>query len=125
MGNGNNPTSGYARSLYHKLTGERIIIDHQYRSRTRGAKSSTGQGQEKISIFPNPVLDGYITIALDTKGITSDYSVNLYNMIGEVIESITLNAGNNQIDLGDKSGILFITTLKNGEVIKTEKVVKL
>jgi ribosomal protein L11 methylase PrmA len=46
-------------------------------------------------------------------------------MIGEVIESITLNAGNNQIDLGDKSGILFITTLKNGEVIKTEKVVKL
>jgi hypothetical protein len=125
MGNGNNPTSGYARSLYHKLTGERIIIDHQYRSRTRSAKSGVGLEQEEISIFPNPTVDRYITVALDTKERTSDYSVYLYNMIGEVIETKTLNTGNNQIYLGDKSSILFITILKDGEVIKTEKVVRL
>ena len=46
-------------------------------------------------------------------------------MIGEVIETKTLNTGNNQIDLGDKSSILFIKVLKDGEVIKTEKVVRL
>ncbi|MFT4536040.1 MAG: hypothetical protein ACJA1A_002060 [Saprospiraceae bacterium] len=46
----------------------------------------------------------------------------LHNMMGEVIETKTLNAGNNQFDLGDTSSLLFIKIQRNGEVIKNEKV---
>jgi hypothetical protein len=125
MANKANPTSGYARSIYHKLTGERIYLDHQYEDRSRNAKTNTAAVKEEISIFPNPTMDEYITVSLDVKESTTGYSANLYNMVGEIIEIKVLNSGNNIIDLGDNSNILFVIIYKDGEVVKTEKLLRL
>lgn len=46
-------------------------------------------------------------------------------MLGELVETKTLKAGNNQVDLGDKSNILFITIHENGEIIRTEKIMRI
>jgi len=121
----NNPISGYARSLYHKLTGEKVLLDHNYNSRTRNNKSDKRKANEEIVIFPNPTSDRFTTIELDPKSKNIDYSVSLYDMNGSLINTKSLKLGSNQIDLEDKLGLFLIAIYKNGEVIKTEKLLRL
>jgi lysophospholipase L1-like esterase len=42
----------------------------------------------KISVYPNPVVNKQLTIAFDKQGI---YTVNLYNYLGQIIYSTALN----------------------------------
>ena len=78
-----------------------------------------------ISIFPNPTAQDYITISLDQVESFTDYSVRVYNLLGKLITTQSLSNPLTKINLGNEKGVLIFTIIKNGTVIKTEKIVRL
>jgi hypothetical protein len=77
--------------------------------------------QSGIVIYPNP-SNGLITLEANESRVIN-YQV--VNMLGELIESkqLTLNMGQNQIDLGlVNGGLYFLNIFEEGELLKSRKL---
>jgi hypothetical protein len=72
-------------------------------------------------IFPNPVQN-----SLNIKSDETVSEVNILNIVGQTIKTITVNGTQKLIDLSDlSSGNYFVCIHKNNGIINTRKVVKL
>ena len=72
--------------------------------------------------FPNPVSDVF---SIDLKTNANNISVNIFNVLGELVESSGLSEGLNQIAI-DKlnNGVYFYSIIRNGELVETKKFLK-
>lgn len=76
--------------------------------------------QNKFSIYPNPTNDFLNIVSLDNK----NFSLNIYNTLGEKIFSSPNNIYNLQLNLNDyPTGIYFIQ-IQTGNSILTKKIIK-
>ena len=125
MGKRSNPTSGYARSLYYRLTGERIYVDYEHVNNAVSPKSRNATTKDEIDIFPNPVTQNFITISLNIIEPTADYTVSVHNIFGKHITTKRVNNGVSKVNVGEEKGILIVMVIKNEKVLSTKKVVKL
>lgn len=120
------PLSGFARTVYYELTGERQFItvpmfNQTLHNREISAKSNL------ISIYPNPsIKNANINIDIGSKlGLTNDFEVVIYNSQGSVIYAETLQVGNHSISLDDQKGLFFVKVTSMGKTIHTDKIIRL
>lgn len=73
-----------------------------------------------IRVYPNP-NNGNFTLSVDN--VKSDISVNIYNVLGELVSSIETNPLKSfyVIDLNAANGIYFVK-VTNGGLISTQKI---
>ena len=119
--------SGYARSLYYVLTGNRVPVNltksnGQSTPRSK-SKLNTFDAMSQLSVYPNPVRGGEVTVDL-SKHTENIFSVHLVDLQGRVLinkvdvanEKINLNVANL------KEGIYFISYFLNGDMQGVEKI---
>jgi PKD repeat protein len=73
----------------------------------------------QMSIYPNPSI-GTLNIALTTKELST---VSVYNMLGEVVYSLTKNTQFFTVDMNNQPNGVYFVKVKNGNDITTKKVV--
>ncbi|MEE9438636.1 MAG: T9SS type A sorting domain-containing protein, partial [Saprospiraceae bacterium] len=122
-GKRDNPTSGYSKSLYYKLTGDRILVNFTHLD---GSDSKTREIKEidKITIYPNPISDEYINVSIDKLESESIYTVSVYNTMGKMVITQRIADVDTRLDIGHTKGLYIISLNKDGKTIKTEKIVK-
>lgn len=69
------------------------------------------------SIYPNPVLDGMITVNVD-----SPVELDIFNIVGQRISSKTLNKNRNLIDLSRLNAGLYLIRLQSGNTSETKRI---
>ena len=76
-----------------------------------------------FKVFPNPSLDGQSTIALSTsKNLI--YQIEVVDVLGRVVQVFDKVQGSDNLDLNIKqSGMYFVNLIKEGELVKNQKLV--
>lgn len=75
----------------------------------------------ETSMYPNPFRDKLTIVHGDVDG------VNVYNMVGAKVASAEANTAENKTILNLHelpSGVYFVSTMKNGAVVETRRIVK-
>ena len=87
-----------------------------------GSVSSVSDlGESIFEIYPNPVRGGQeITIKLDK---SSDYNMNINNILGQTVFSDVVNQMDNFISLPDLEKGVYTVELKNKTITYTEKLI--
>jgi hypothetical protein len=82
-----------------------------------------------ITIFPNPVVDQILVVAVDPYIISesrSGLTAKLVNVYGEVIQTEDIKEQNHSISLAQHApGIYFLVVNQNNRLLKTFKVIKI
>lgn len=73
-----------------------------------------------LTIYPNPST-GIFQLATGYWLLT-DLKIQVYNAIGEMVLSETVNQNKSTIDLSDKSNGVYFIKVNSGETVLTEKV---
>jgi ligand-binding sensor domain-containing protein len=60
-------------------------------------------------LYPNPASD-FVTLYIDN-GINTDFTLNIYNVIGTLVKTVTLNQNNRQINIADLCNGVYIVSL--------------
>ena len=82
---------------------------------------------EKITVFPNPLIDDQLYIDLTHRRITSDIGVDLFDAQGKNIHQTMIASGTQDIvkvKLPDMPKGFYILTLRSSEFSKTVKLIK-
>lgn len=76
----------------------------------------------ELSVYPNPTTD-YLTLKVDDN---SHLSFQLYDLQGRIIEKKKVNNNITNISLqGQPVATYFLSVIKNNQIVKTFKVIKL
>ncbi|MBL0328444.1 MAG: T9SS type A sorting domain-containing protein [Bacteroidetes bacterium] len=114
----NNPNTYVTDSL--TTTPIYVFIDDVYL-----AETTVGIDEEdewKVSLYPNPTSGSF---NLSTSEQINDGSIEIYNVVGELILSQKIINQQNTIDLKDHAtGLYFLKVISDSEVIGMKKVVK-
>jgi choice-of-anchor B domain-containing protein len=91
-----------------------------------GQPVSTSPIESMISIktYPNPFME---SMQVEYKLTTSSATLQVYNLVGQLMESHLINNKNGSISIGNnlESGVYVIRILEEGKVSLTRKIVKL
>ena len=79
---------------------------------------------EQFDVYPNPATNT-IYIMNNDKGFTGLIKADIYNVVGEVVESVTINSGNTAIPLDGLSRGAYFVKLYNNEMSVVKKFSKL
>lgn len=82
-----------------------------------------------VNIYPNPTTD-YVTIETQFENnLSSSYQVELLNVAGQLLHSQKMSAHSKFIKLDmtpfDSQQMYFLRTIKDGEIIHNEKIIKI
>ena len=77
---------------------------------------------ETFSIYPNPSKLGK-QITIESSSSVSDYSIEIYSMIGKLISSTHYSSNLNQLPLDNLASGNYLIVLKTGTLIQTKKLV--
>lgn len=72
-----------------------------------------------MSIYPNPVAE-QVNISVEDYNNTT---LEIYNLLGEVVKSTKLNSHNTQINVSDLNNGTYIVRIMNGQKVATKKVI--
>jgi hypothetical protein len=75
---------------------------------------------DDITIYPNPAPKGMINIAL--QGMNGNTSINIFDMSGKLVKTITTNETLVNVDMDVKPGV-YIVKIINGEKISQKKII--
>jgi hypothetical protein len=121
-----NPYSGYVRSIYYKLTGEKIKIEFVHLDGTRSTTREISKNTDsKLIVYPNPLDGEYFTASIDEYDLNSKYSIVIRSIDGRIVTEAKLDNTENQININKEKGIFLIQLFENDALISTEKLVKL
>ena len=73
-----------------------------------------------FSIYPNPASD-FVTLNID-KGNT-DFTMNIYNVIGTLVKSETLKQNHRQINIGDLGNGVYMVTIKSKDLTENQRLI--
>ncbi|MCG8575660.1 MAG: T9SS type A sorting domain-containing protein [Flavobacteriales bacterium] len=77
----------------------------------------------EFNSYPNPTSDVF-NIQMSNNAQGDNYTVALYNIVGEKVMDVTLTEGTNKLDVSSLvNGVYFYSIYKNQDVIETKKVV--
>lgn len=127
-----NPLAGYARTVFYKLTGERITRDFIHTDNTVTPRSSSefltsddSAISVDIHIWPNPVTSREANIQLENAELGKEYVLVIYNAIGTERSTTIVSSEITQAPICDIPGIYIICLLQNGELIQVKRVVRI
>ena len=127
IGRAEGPYTGYARSLYEVLTGERIEV--HFAELEEAEPREPGQSESKIeptiSTFPNPVLNGRLYIEVTGLSASSGLQIALFDIHGRLsAQQPTASDGTHSIDVSRlASGMYLLKVSSSGkEVLYQTKV---
>jgi rhamnogalacturonan endolyase len=75
---------------------------------------------DDITIYPNPAPKGMINIAF--QGMNGNTSINIFDMSGKLVKTITTNETLVNVDMDVKPGV-YIVKIVNGEKISQKKII--
>jgi hypothetical protein len=73
---------------------------------------------KEVNIFPNPVRDNYLKF----ENLNEATNIYLYNIAGQLIESIPAATGNIDMDVSHLSNGVYVTKLQSGKYTHTKKI---
>lgn len=119
--------SGYARSIYYALTGERLRIQLSHTKHSEPRTSNYVSLQEgKISSYTNPVTGNQHIVDINTNVYDQKYVINVRDIMGRIMKSVGGQHGENVIDMTDISnGIYMVEVMSENDRVFTTKVVRL
>ena len=89
---------------------------------TTGIEQTNGTAGIEIAMSPNPA-NSQVTISLG--GVKGRSTVTITDMTGQVMNtSVVESLGSVQVPLQDWSAGVYIVTVRNGEIVKTQKLIK-
>ncbi len=124
IANNQNELSGFARSIYYILTGEkiRIRLDHVLPSTPRSREE---QALDKlIHIYPNLSYDGEFNIELLNEHHIYPKNMEVFDLSGRIIHSQKLKGEINHFHI-EKSGMYIIKIYENNIEVHHQKIVKI
>jgi hypothetical protein len=117
------PLSGYARSLYFVLTGERILLDLDLVSGYTEAEEIE-ENSEIFKLYPNPTGASELTIT-----VPDDVKANLikvFDMTGKISTQLPVLSETTLLNTANwTSGLYLLQVYDEGEVLWQTKFVKL
>jgi hypothetical protein len=120
-----NPYSGYIRSIYYKLTGERIDIDFEHLNGKSSTRAVVKNPVSRLSVFPNPINDDYFNISIDEFSTDLEYTIKISSLDGRVLENTIISDVNSRIDINGNKGVYIVQLFENNKLVSTQKLVKL
>jgi len=119
--------AGFARKLYHKLTGERIFLEVPLYNDPRGATREVGESSSLVNIYPNPsVHNSDITLEIDVDILAEyDYDIKVYSAQGDFLMEDKIRYKRQILSISDHKGLLLVTVERDGEIIHTQKLIRL
>lgn len=86
-----------------------------------GLNTSESTVMNAISIYPNPVSESFTV----TTNFTGGWTVELYNSLGEIIETQIVATGNSHmVNLSSQPGGIYLVKIFSGQQVSVRKVVK-
>gem|GEM_PF-1271271 len=121
--------SGYARTVYLRLTGDRLGGD-ELRLRDRGdddiQENTTVEEELVLTVYPNPVSE---KLTIEYAGNDKDYTMKVYSTNGQlVLEDVFSGVVHKEIDMHDYQNGMYlikITDLETSEDLVIQKFIKL
>lgn len=119
--------AGFARKVYHILTGERISLDVPMYDDPRGNTRNAENSDNLIDIYPNPSVSNSEVMVELVSDLFSDrpLSIRIYTGQGVLIMEDKLINKRQILSISDHKGLLFVTIEREGEVIHSQKLIKL
>ncbi|WP_405604450.1 endonuclease [Polaribacter sp. Asnod1-A03] len=109
------PNTTYTESEWEELPKDTVDGIGIYNSNTASVSTSIFTG---FKMFPNPVAN---KLYFNT---TEDVSVNIYNLIGKLIQSSEISSTNNNLDVSNLSSGIYLVKISNGNQFITKKIMK-
>jgi hypothetical protein len=101
-----NPYSGYIRSIYYKLTGEKIKIDFMHlNGKGSSPRAVKANKDSRLNVYPNPLKDDNFTVSINDYNLNSKYNIKIQSLEGEIVGSINLTVSNNRIAINQNQGV--------------------
>lgn len=124
-----NEWSGFARTIYYVLTGEKIKIDlpHLIPANPRSRVETNAENSIVIQSYPNPVSNGEQHIVnIQAENGNTQYQISLFDMMGKEVISKKAKNGENALDLNTfNKGIFILEVTTDGKQIYSNKLIKL
>ena len=123
--NAKNPYSGYARSIYYRLTGEIIEIELPHIDKEQILPRGTNANNSDVEIFPNPVYTNEVYLDISDFDNKAVYKLRISSIDGRLIVESVVNEATSTFNLKEEVGVFILQLVKNDEEIKSEKLVRL
>lgn len=128
LGNKTTPISGFARSLYYKLTGEKLPITFIHSERNVVPRSiSEKQIKSNIVTYPNPVQGNVYHIDISDSYSNIIYQVKIYNLQGNEVQQLNIiGNGQHDVDISTiNAGMYILSVESSGINVYNTKFVKI
>jgi len=91
--------------------------------------SKTSLIEEGFSVFPNPFYQ-FATVQVQVSEVVDECKLLIYNQLGQIVEEISIVSGNKRVStvqVGSEyeKGVYIISLKKEGQIIQTQKFIKL
>lgn len=128
LGNKTTPVSGFARSLYYKLTGEKLPITFIHSEQNPEPRTIPYKhDKSNIVTYPNPVQGNVYHIDISEPNTNAIYQVKIYNLQGVLLQKLEIK-GNGQHDLDISTfnaGMYLLSVESSGINVYNTKFVKI
>ncbi len=114
LGNKTTPVSGFARSLYYKLTGEKLPITFIHSDRNVVPRSiHEKQSKSNIITYPNPVQGSIYNIDISEPNSNTTYQVKVFNLQGNLIHQLEIKGnGQHNVDISNINGGMYLLSVE-------------
>jgi hypothetical protein len=123
-----NPYAGYARSIFYLLTRQWIERDFEHLDSTVTQRISAVKEwptvSESVIVFPNPSDESQVNVSFGNFDPAKIYRVNVYTLLGEIINTGVLTNASDQVLLGDMPGIYFLVVFKDDRIVSAKRIIR-
>lgn len=112
------PLSGYLRSVYFEITGERLELNLPSRSRSQNTSEEDFR-KSLISVFPNPLNSEVLNIT----GIEKGTSMKIFDAMGRTVLSIEYLSESQSVPVSNLKGIYFLQLSKHNDIVYEDKLI--
>jgi hypothetical protein len=128
LGNKTTPVSGFARSLYYKLTGEKLPITFIHSEQKLEPRSIPKKhSKSNIVTYPNPVQGNVYHIDISEPNNNAIYQVKMYNLQGVLLQKSEIKGnGLHDLDISTiNAGMYLLSVESSGINVYKTKFVKI
>jgi hypothetical protein len=79
---------------------------------------------ESVIVFPNPSDESQVNVSFGNFDPAKIYRVNVYTLLGEIINTGVLTNASDQVLLGDMPGIYFLVVFKDDRIVSAKRIIR-